>query len=333
MEIFLSVKHLSAILVYFFALHFKYCNCLSGIYEYPEVVDFRIIVLTYNRPFSLVQCLTHVNRVITDGATVAVEVWVDRPENGDVNVETLHILDNITWSDWIVHRTHVHPVHAGLYGQWLTTWRPKFGSREIVLYLEDDVDISPYAYRWLRRAYGAYRKNPELAGISLKEEYVITASGSRRGVSLKTPDYDPIYFYRIVGPWGFAPHPEQWRRFQDWYFAEKNSCRQLDPHVPEAGLYDSWYTDMQQENRTDSMWIMWYISYCHRNSLYTAYSNLRAYSKDPGAGLVVNRREDGLHFSGRRRNNTDQFLLGYWDEKFVKFPEKITKLDYDGSYS
>ena len=289
-----------------------------------------MIVLTYNRPHSLAQCLGHVNRLVTDGATVSVDVWIDRTETDDVDNETLQILANMTWSESIRHTIHIHPVHVGLYGQWLTTWRPKSASPEVVLYLEDDVDVSPYAYRWLKKAYDVYRSEPEMAGISLQEDYVITASGRRRGVTLKTPDYDPIYYYKIVGPWAFSPHPGRWRSFQDWFFSR---YRTHDPEVAEAGLYNEWYSDMKRQNRTGTMWIMWYIQYCDVHSLYTAYANLRAYTKRPETGLAVNRREDGLHFSGRRRHDTDRFLLQRWDEKYINFPDKITKLDYDGSYS
>lgn len=302
---------------------------------YPEEVDLRVIVLTYNRPASLERCLRHLTQLILDGDTAMLEVWIDTASDGTVDYDTLSYLQNFSWPG-VQHRVHIQKQHAGLYGQWLNTWRPRVGipavadTTEIALYLEDDVDVSPFAYRWLKAAYEKYRRREDVAGITLQDEYIITASGRRRGVKLKTPEATPIYGYKIVGPWGFSPHPKQWTRFQDWYHQNASVNSSFRPYLTEAGLYDTWYRDMESQGRSDSMWIMHFVYFCHWRSLYTLYANLKALTGEEEAGLVVNRRENGLHFVGRRVADSDKFILTEWKDSYVDFDQNIALLNYDG---
>ena len=120
--------------------------------EYKDEVDFRIIVMTFVRAKSLVKCLTAISHLDTLGDKVSVEIWIDRSNNGTIDGETEKIAETFvkSWSEngrkgrACVHR---QARNAFIGGQWIDTWRPKENTKELGLILEDDVSISPHAYR------------------------------------------------------------------------------------------------------------------------------------------------------------------------------------------
>ena len=99
-------------------------------------------------------------------------------------------------------------------GQWIDTWRPRDNSdAELGLILEDDLSVSPFAYRWLRAVHRAYRHRTDFVGSSLTSDDMTILSPSMKG-SLAAPKSDTVLMYKCFGTWGFAPRPLHWRRFQ-----------------------------------------------------------------------------------------------------------------------
>ena len=76
------------------------------------------------------------------------EIWLDRDTDGQVHVETLTVASEFKWERGPT-RIHVQEKHAGATGQWLNSWRPRRDEKELALFVEDDVDLSPYAYRYV----------------------------------------------------------------------------------------------------------------------------------------------------------------------------------------
>jgi len=106
---------------------------------------------------------------------------------------------------------------AGIMGQWINTWRPRDDSdAEIGLILEDDISVSPYAYRWLRAVHYAYRHRSDFAGATLQSDHVRTLSSRPIG-PMAAPKSDTVFMYKALGTWGMAPKALHWRRFQVSY--------------------------------------------------------------------------------------------------------------------
>jgi len=104
--------------------------------------------------------------------------------------------------------------NAGIMGQWIDTWRPHDDSDiELGLILEDDIDVSPYAYRWLRAVHRAYRHLKEFAGATIQMDTLKTLSINPKG-PLAGPKNDTVFMYKALGTWGCSPRPLHWRRFQ-----------------------------------------------------------------------------------------------------------------------
>jgi len=103
---------------------------------------------------------------------------------------------------------------AGIKGQWIDTWRPKDDSdAELGLILEDDISVSPYAYRWLHAVHQAYLHRSDFVGTTLTSDQMSILSSSPKG-PLAAPKTDTVLMYKCLGAWGFAPRPLHWRRFQ-----------------------------------------------------------------------------------------------------------------------
>lgn len=330
-----------------------------------ETYDLRIIVLTFNRPTSLLEILHSLTSLEVDGDSVLLEIWIDKSKDGELDAKTFNYARSFRWKQGPVH-VYVQDKHEGIIGQWIYSWRPKLKANtnyskfpgrdspgsddyEIGLILEDDLTVSPYAYRWLKAARHHFRKTSNLAGITLQSEGLIVAENGRPF----DPDprvTGPSFLYKLVGSWGFAPNPENWVKFQEWF---RNNKGEVQPYVANI-LMTRWYKNFEKRHVSDTMWTMWFIYFCHLNNFNTVYSNLvrndQFYSqpstfrpnqtttrierpaKRSRACLVLNRREPGLHFSTKVKLN--QSCINWsWRAEFVAFKKNQTVFDFRGKPS
>jgi len=74
---------------------------------YPDVVDFRVIVITFNRAESLSKLLSSVNTMVLDGDHAALEIWIDIDRrNKVVDQQTIKVASKFRWSSGL-SRVHV----------------------------------------------------------------------------------------------------------------------------------------------------------------------------------------------------------------------------------
>ena len=223
-------------------------------------------------------------------------------------------------------RVHVWTGHVGLYGQWIDTWSPKSNTTtERALFVEDDIDLSPFAWRWIKAAMHRFGNMSKLAGFSLKDENV---SKQAREVISK----DSVFMRRHHLPWGFTPVPAVWQGFQTW-FHHKHGDKKFHPYISEDKLHTKWYKNFESKyakrgEKEQSMWTQWFHYYVHEQELLCVFPNARTLSKK-NQGFEFNRQEDGLHFHNQKRGNVNGMkLIREWDEKYVNFPEELKILNY-----
>jgi len=94
-------------------------KCVTGTpCTYPDVVDLRVIVITYQRPVSLLKCLRSLNTLVVDGNRAALEIWIDRDRKKGVDQRTL---EEASVFKWTVGPTRVHvQVTVHLQVRWRT---------------------------------------------------------------------------------------------------------------------------------------------------------------------------------------------------------------------
>ena len=304
----------------------------SVFHEYENRVTLRIIVMTYNRPESLQRCLDSMADLVIDGYSVAMDIWIDQSKSGQVDMKTVRVATSYHWRHGPV-TVWIHGRHVGLYGQWINTWRPvmrngKATDEELALFVEDDVDISPYAFRWLRHLNKVYFNRTDIACYGLQDNNALVSQGKRK--FLNGPKSDTVFLYGIPGTWGMAPHPARWAEFQDWYEIQKNISN-FHPYVPKAAVHTSWYKHFEKRNRQDTMWTMWFIYFLNKFDLFAIYSNIPTYSSSPNSSLTSNRREAGMHFPDKIQDaSLIPKLMVHWNESYVNFPKKPVTYGFDG---
>jgi len=175
-------------------------------------IDFRITVITFNRAESLAKLFRSLDGLQIDGDRAIVEIWIDVDKRGRVDVETERVARTFRWKHGRT-RVHVQPSNAGIMGQWIDTWRPRPESRELGLILEDDIDVAPMAYRWLKAVHRGMANRTDFVGATLTSDQMSILSSSPKG-PLAAPKNDTVVMYKCFGTWGFSPKPEHWRRFQ-----------------------------------------------------------------------------------------------------------------------
>jgi hypothetical protein len=188
-------------------------KCVTGTPcdEYRDEVDFRIIVITFNRAASMLKLLSSLNDLELDGDSATLEIWIDGTD-GKAHTETVHAARSFTWTKGPT-RVHVQTSHAGIAGQWIDTWRPKPNSRELAIILEDDLSVSPMAYRFVKAVHKAMANASNFAGVTIQSDDVMTLSANPKGPLVASRN-DTIFMYKGFGTWGFSPKPDHWRRFQ-----------------------------------------------------------------------------------------------------------------------
>jgi len=73
-------------------------SCVTGKpCTYADVVDFRVIVLTFNRADSLSKLLRSLDTLVLDGDFAAVEIWIDRDRNGSFDQRTFDVASKFSW--------------------------------------------------------------------------------------------------------------------------------------------------------------------------------------------------------------------------------------------
>jgi hypothetical protein len=309
----------------------------SDVYHYYDnQVDIRLIVLAYNRAVSLQKCLDSLQGVATDGLQISLEVWIDRDSStGEVDLETLRVARDFRWTNGPIN-VWLHSRHVGLIGQWLYTWRPPMNDGvvsmdELALFIEDDIDTSPYALRWLHALHDHLRNRDDVACYALQDENVMRMIGpiKQEGREIPKPADTPAYLYRVPGSWGMAPQPQKWHQFQDWYEDVKADDR-FHPYVKKAPLLTKWYKGLEKVQRQDTMWTMWFMYFMDKHDLFCAYSNLPSYTGRSDVSLSSNRREAGLHYSSKEsQDNHPPKLLEKWDSSLIQFPDDLDM--YEGS--
>jgi hypothetical protein len=168
--------------------------------------------LTFNRPASLRRLLESLDELELDGDTAAVEIWIDVNGNDLADQRTVEVANSFKWLKG-PSSVHIHPKHVGIFGQWIDTWRPNADSRELCLFIEDDILVSPMAYRFVKAVHIAMANVSDYVGVTILSDNPMVFSHRPKGV-MATSSRDTIFMYKGFGTWGFSPKLEHWRRFQ-----------------------------------------------------------------------------------------------------------------------
>jgi len=252
------------------------------------IEKFRVVVMTMDRAESLSRLLDSINDAHFHKDEVILDIWIDRPKQGKIDENVLAVARNFDFKHGrkvIYKRTQ----NAGLFRQWVLTWHPSDAGENAIL-LEDDLEVSPYFYTWLKRARQAYMSHPEIASFTLQRAGIL-CSKYENSFKIHVPDRYSVFLYNLLGSWGHSPNREHWRKFAEW-FKERAWDKSFKPYVDGLVMTD-WYK--KQEGK-ETMWTMFYIYWCEKYGYYNMYVNLHE-----NKTLASNWQEPGLHFRAKVR--------------------------------
>lgn len=268
---------------------------------------FKIIVLTMNRHESLKRLLNSLENTDYGKDKVRLHIHID---NSSDNIACIKVAKSFVFSHGDVS-LEIADNSNGLRNAWFNAWRPFEHERAIVL--EDDIEVSPQWYLWMKKAWESYGNRNDLAGISLQRQTLVPQKPHKMMEIVN--NHEP-FLYRLVGSIGFSPHWRQWRAFLNWIDSVDTST----VNVRTPGLITSDWLDKLDRRH---IWTQYFIWFCNQHELYTLYVNLP--KKET---LASHMREKGEHFS--RTGGRDFNLATKLD---MVFPINLVKYEWDGHQS
>jgi len=273
---------------------------------------FTIIILSMDRFSSLNRLLSSLKETdyLSDEVNLVIRFDLPKRPTAQWRSRVDSFRENLVWDTGSV-KVVVAEANMGLRRAWLEAWKPGTDS-DFAIILEDDMEVSPVWYKWLKGAHWAYQSRTDLAGITLQRQSLIPLKTAKNE---QIPDNggEP-FLYKLVGSIGYSPVAKVWLDFLD--FAECALATKMKIDTPKLVTSD-WYNSLDQR----TMWTQLFIFFCNYRKLSTLY----VFPKNNKA-LAAQWREKGEHFhvaAGR------DFELANYDEVSFDYPSDLVKLDWD----
>ncbi|KAI3756690.1 hypothetical protein L1987_56512 [Smallanthus sonchifolius] len=253
-----------------------------------------IKVLTYDRLPSLSRCLRSLSAAHYDDEKVNIHIFIDHFKVLDQNDEyfdkklneSRQILDFVDGFEWRFGEKMVHyrTGNVGLQAQWLEAWWPA-SDDEFAFVVEDDIELSPLYYRFLKGLivsyyYNASNYSPWIYGASLQRpRFVPGKHGNKININKETQ----VFLYQLVGTWGQLLFPKPWKEFRLWYDTHKT--KGMKP-ILDGMVTTGWYKKMGER-----IWTPWFIKFIHARGYFNIYTNFLNES-----ALSVSHRDTGVNY-------------------------------------
>ncbi|KAL8527368.1 hypothetical protein ACS0TY_005287 [Phlomoides rotata] len=255
-----------------------------------------IKVLTFNRLPSLSRCLNSLSTAHYDiNDKVHLHVFIDHflqdSQSGSADLDqrlniSKQILDFVDGFDWKFGDKLVHyrTSNAGLQAQWLEAWWPT-SDHEFAFVVEDDLEVSPLYYRFLKGLimnyyYNSTNFSPSIYGASLQRPRFVPG---KHGNKMQLDDGARIFLYQLVGTWGQLLFPRPWKEFRMWYDTHK--AKGMKPFL-DGMVTNGWYKKLGEK-----IWTPWFIKFIHSRGYFNIYTNFLH-----ERALSISHRDAGVNY-------------------------------------
>ncbi|KAL9248314.1 hypothetical protein vseg_021651 [Gypsophila vaccaria] len=250
-------------------------------------------VLAFDRLTSLTRCLRALSSARYSGDTVHLHIYLDHFRNSsfgdDVGpkVESfrkiLEFVDGFEWAHGL-KMVHYRSVNVGLQAQWIEAWWPT-SDDDFVFVVEDDVEVSPLFYLFLKRLifwyyYDKDHFSPFVFGASLQRPRFVPG---KHGNKMNLDSESNLFLYQMVGTWGQLLFPRPWKEFRLWY--DDHKARGIKPYL-EGMVTNGWYKKMGER-----IWTPWFIKFIHSHGYFNIYTNF-----PHERALSVSHRDAGVNY-------------------------------------
>ncbi|MGB8643994.1 MAG: glycosyltransferase family A protein [Anaerolineae bacterium] len=201
-----------------------------------------IVISAYNRPHTLRRLLTALSRGEYPNRQVPLVISIDNDEHG-TNREVIQVAEHFAWN-FGPKRLICHQEHLGLvrHVYFCGGLAEEYGA---VIFLEDDLGVSPILYAYASQALAFYDQDSRIAGLCL---YALWFNGYTRQPFVPWADGADVFFVQVPYTQGQAWTRAQWKRFTDWRTAQ---ARTLSPAAPIHDMFlhfdaEDWFPLMTQ---------------------------------------------------------------------------------------
>lgn len=246
-----------------------------------------INIITQDRAHSLARLL----KSLSTAYYLDDEIPISFNMDNKVDEATLKLVQSFKWPHGpkILRR---RIVQGGLIRAVSESWYPS-SDNDFGLLLEDDIEVSPYYYLWIKYALLTYHYDPqaplpELSSISLYTPRLIEVVKERprwngteyfKHIHPNTP-----YLHQLPCSWGAVFFPKQWREFYVYMNMRFTADAKKNPvQIPKSrtnGWQASW-----KKFLIDMMYLRGYVS------LYPNFPNQTSFS--------TNHMEPGAHINAK----------------------------------
>lgn len=180
-----------------------------------------IVITAYNRAEPLAALLKNLLTIRTDGDTIPLVISIDNNGTTEVN----DIAKEFEWP-FGPKEVIIHKEKKGLVKHFI--WTGDQTERfENVIFLEDDLIVSPEMYVYTKRMISFYENCDEVAAASLYNPILMEATGTR---FYQIEDGYDVYFLQQPY-WGHIWMKNKWRLFKKFLDTYKVNKDILPPHI------------------------------------------------------------------------------------------------------
>ena len=262
-----------------------------------------ITIITNNRPQSLIRLLKSLSKALYFGDEPNLRITIEQ----DCGAETLKVAQNLNWTFGHVFLHH-RVVHGGLLPAVVESWYPH-NNDSYGLLLEDDTEVSPLFYAWIKMTVLRYRygkennKTPHMFGVSLYQQKNLELPPEGRRAFNPRTLFSEVglhfpttpYLSQVPCSWGAVYFPEHWREFHDYLAVRlgETSLKLKTKVVPDV-----------RSNRWSKSWKKFFIELVYLRGYVMLYPNYEDF-----VSLSTNHLEVGSHVKQRSREKQELFLL------------------------
>ncbi|XP_050214403.1 uncharacterized protein LOC126665608 [Mercurialis annua] len=269
-----------------------------------------INIITQNRAGSLSRLLNSLQNAYYPGDEIPITFNMD----SKVDEPTIRLVSTFNWTHG-PKTLRRRIIQGGLIRAVSESWYPS-SDDDFGLLLEDDIEVSPFYYLWIKYALLAYHYDPqvsfpELTSISLYTPRIVEVVKER-------PKWNPTEFFKPIHPntpyvhqlpcsWGALFFPKLWREFYVYMNMRFTVDAKSNPvQIPKSrtnGWQASW-----KKFLIDLMYLRGYVS------LYPNFPNQASFS--------TNHMEPGAHISAKDnvvKHDKGDFEVPLLQEDFRNF--------------
>ena len=273
------------------------------VFVYPSIT---VVVLTMNRVHSLSRLLNSLESADYGTDPVALEIKIDYSSESE---HTAAVANAFRFSHG-PKKVSVSNQNKGLALSWFDAWTPH-DETSLGIILEDDVEVAPAWYKWVKGAWGAYLHRKDIGGVTLQRQVLIPV---RPPIQREIVNNHEPFLYSLVGSIGFAPHPAWWIKFTNWI--RSVNFRTVYVGTPEL-ITSHWWKHSNRKH----MWTQHFIHFSKTHDLSTLYINLPEKQT-----LGAHWREKGKHFGSTLGRD---YPLAT-NQKVEFFPRHLVKYGFNG---